>query len=125
MSRPDGYFMRTELQFGASKPHWMNIAVTGEYKKQTRVHDINDVCLSSRSKCRCSFLTAWQDNRKAIWNMHHTLREDPLRRFTYAFTVENTTIRFWYASRSDILVSQAFDIMKVIASLCQVCRLGD
>ena len=45
--------------------------------------------------------------------MHHTLREDPLRRFTYAFTVENTTMRLWYASRSDILVSQVFDIMKV------------
>ena len=48
--------------------------------------------------------------------MHHTLREEPRRRFTYAFTIENTTMRLWYASRSDILVSTAFDIMKVNAS---------
>ena len=58
--------------------------------------------------------------------MHHTLREDPRRRFTYAFTIENTMMRLWYASRSDILVSTAFDIMKVnTTSLSSVEMLTD
>lgn len=57
--------------------------------------------------------------------MHHILREDPRRRFTYAFTVEDITLRLWYASRSEILVTKPIDIMKVSyhADICS-CRLS-
>lgn len=45
--------------------------------------------------------------------MHHTMREDASRRFTFAFTVENCTMRIWFASRSEIVVSASFNFMTV------------
>lgn len=54
-----------------------------------------------------------QDIHKALWNMHHTMREDASRRFTFAFTIENRTMRLWFASRSEILVSESFDFLDV------------
>lgn len=41
------------------------------------------------------------------------MREDATRRFTFAFTIENRTMRLWFASRSEILVSESFDFMDV------------
>ena len=44
-SRPDGYFIRTRRQQPEmTTPHWMDIALTGEYKKCSKIEDINDVC---------------------------------------------------------------------------------
>lgn len=56
---------------------------------------------------------AVQDVQKALWNMHHVLREDPQRRHTFAFTIENRTLRMWFASRSEIVVSEPVDFFKV------------
>lgn len=52
-----------------------------------------------------------------LYNMSHTLREDPCRRFTFGFTIENCNMRLWYSSRADIYVSTPFDIMAVRMSL--------
>jgi hypothetical protein len=41
------------------------------------------------------------------------MREDPRRRFAFAFTVENRNLRLWFASRSEILVSESFDFISV------------
>ena len=54
-----------------------------------------------------------QDSKKVLWNMHQTLREDPCRRFTYGFTIENRTMRIWFCSRAEILVSRPFDFIAV------------
>lgn len=54
-----------------------------------------------------------QDSKKVLWNMHQTLRDDPCRRFTFGFTIENRTMRIWYAGRAEILVSTPFDFMNV------------
>lgn len=54
--------------------------------------------------------------------MYHTLREDPRRRFTYGFTIENYTMRIWFGGRTDIFVSTPFNFMTVsIASRGLVC----
>jgi hypothetical protein len=45
--------------------------------------------------------------------MHEVMVEDPRRRFVFAFTIENTVMRVWMASRSDILVSQPFNFITV------------
>ena len=55
----------------------------------------------------------FQDSKKVLWNMHQTLRDDPCRRFTFGFTIEDHTMRIWFASRADILVSAPFDFMSV------------
>ena len=45
--------------------------------------------------------------------MHHIMREDARRRFTFGFTIENRTMRLWYADRSEILISDFFDFISV------------
>ena len=40
--------------------------------------------------------------------MTHIMQEDARRRFVIAFTIENTNMRFWLASRSEVLVSLPF-----------------
>lgn len=54
-----------------------------------------------------------QDVAKSLWNMHHTLRDDPRRRFVYAFTIESRTMRIWYANRAEVYVSVPFDVDSV------------
>jgi hypothetical protein len=41
------------------------------------------------------------------------MREDPRRRFVFGLTIENTTVRLWFCSRSDALVSLPFNFVKV------------
>jgi hypothetical protein len=44
------------------------------------------------------------------------MREDARRRFTFGITIEDTQTRFWFTSRSVILVSTPFDFMTVSVS---------
>lgn len=37
------------------------------------------------------------------------MREDARRRFTFGITIEDTSTRFWFASRSIVLASEPFD----------------
>lgn len=53
-----------------------------------------------------------QNWSKIIWSMFPIMREDPRRRFVIAFTIENTSMRLWFASRSELLASLAFDITR-------------
>ena len=41
------------------------------------------------------------------------MMKDPRRRFTYAFTVEDTIMRLWYCDRAHFIVSQPFDFVTV------------
>ncbi|KAF9810535.1 hypothetical protein IEO21_06858 [Rhodonia placenta] len=43
---------------------------------------------------------------KVVWSMRQCMREDSRRRFVYGLTIENTTMRLWYASRAELLVSE-------------------
>ena len=49
--------------------------------------------------------------------MHHTLREDAMRTRGWGFTIENRTLRMWYAGRADIVVSHPVDFMTVSSLL--------
>ena len=51
------------------------------------------------------------------------MQEDPRRRFVYAFTIENTTMRVWLCDRSEVLVSEPFDFMRVSPRLAGDVRL--
>ncbi|EED78862.1 predicted protein [Postia placenta Mad-698-R] len=93
-SRPDGFFIRNSGPEG--KFRWMDIALSAEYKKVENAKTKDDL---------------WQDVRKVIWSMHHCMREDARRRFTYGLTIENRTMRMWFCSRTELLVSKPIDFM--------------
>lgn len=54
-----------------------------------------------------------QNVDKMLWGLHHMMREDPCRDFAYGFTIEDTTMKMWYCDRSNIVISDEFDIHKV------------
>ncbi|GJE97364.1 hypothetical protein PsYK624_135800 [Phanerochaete sordida] len=88
-SKPDGYFM-DNLEPGALKefPHrWCNIIVPSEYKLKDTAKDVNESAT------------------QILWSLTHIMREDARRRFVFGFSIENTRMRLWFMSRSDIFVS--------------------
>ncbi|KAF8576696.1 hypothetical protein K439DRAFT_1397185 [Ramaria rubella] len=100
-SRPDGYFLRDPTMFAAEQgnpdehtgDYWEDIAVPCEYKKTSQTQDCRD------------------NERKVIWSMHHILRNDPCRRFTYGITVENTDLRLWLCHRAFTVVTASFNFI--------------
>ncbi|CCM03682.1 uncharacterized protein FIBRA_05826 [Fibroporia radiculosa] len=96
-SRPDGYFRvrDPERERKQTAPHWKDIALSAEYKRYTLEETRDDVV------------------GKVIWGMHHSMREDPRRRFTFGLTIEDSKMRLWYASRADVMVTEAFDFLTV------------
>jgi len=75
---------------------WADVAGTDEYK---RLGDEN----------------AWRDNiRKVVFNMCQVMAYDPCRRATFAFTYEDTRVRFWWCDRSGFLASQGFDYFETV-----------
>ncbi|GJE95027.1 hypothetical protein PsYK624_112060 [Phanerochaete sordida] len=88
-SKPDGYFM-DNLAPGAltEVPHrWVNVMIPSEYKLSDSPKDMND------------------NATQILWSLTHLLREDPRRRFVLGFSIEDTRLRLWFMSRSDIFVS--------------------
>ncbi|KAF8582551.1 hypothetical protein K439DRAFT_1635200 [Ramaria rubella] len=102
-TRPDGYLVRllkhpdpTPSKRSKSKAplhRWDDIALSAEYKKSNTGEDTDD------------------NAQKIIWSMHHIMRSDPCRRFTFGFTVENTQMRIWFACRSRVFVTAAFNFI--------------
>ncbi|KAF9806331.1 hypothetical protein IEO21_08711 [Rhodonia placenta] len=90
-SRPDGCFIRKSGPKGRFR--WMDIAVSAEYKKMENTTTRDD------------------DVQKIVWSMHHCMREDARRRFTYGLTIENKTMRMWFCSRTELLVSEPINFI--------------
>ncbi|KAI0342412.1 hypothetical protein BDW22DRAFT_1357756 [Trametopsis cervina] len=94
-SMPDGYALLTKpLVPRRDITHWDNIVIAGEKKKHSTSKDIND------------------NNRKIQWSMNHSMRETVQRRFVFGYTIENASMRLWFGSRSDLLVSEQFDFIR-------------
>lgn len=111
-SKPDGFFALRNRRAGGS-PHWMDIVATGEYKRNDKdKRNLEDVRFFTHLSRSIAYISL-QDSKKVLWNMHQTMRNDPCRRFTFGFTIENREMRIWYTSRADILVSSPFDFMSV------------
>ncbi|KAI0797194.1 hypothetical protein C8Q75DRAFT_888257 [Abortiporus biennis] len=85
LTRPDGYFLPTNVQQNPTVS-WYDIAVSAEFKKANKRDALED-------------------------SMHHVLRSDPSRRFTYGFTIEDTDMRLWFCSRSAVIASTPFDFI--------------
>ncbi|KAK7042943.1 hypothetical protein VNI00_008680 [Paramarasmius palmivorus] len=89
-----------------AEDHECDIFFMGELKKNITEDDIEE------------------NARKIIGNANHVLSHDPTRRFFFGMTIENTTVRFWFFSRSHIFVSSdlnletnAKDIVYFLAAL--------
>ena len=41
------------------------------------------------------------------------MREDPARRFVVGYTIEDTSMRLWFCSRSNLLVTAPFNFLRV------------
>ncbi|KII86545.1 hypothetical protein PLICRDRAFT_113885, partial [Plicaturopsis crispa FD-325 SS-3] len=61
-----------------------------------------------------------QNRCKAVWSMHHIMRDDPTRRLTFAITVENSTMRIWFGSRSFLIVTEGFNWITDVEKLIRV-----
>ncbi|KAF8877518.1 hypothetical protein BD779DRAFT_1803940 [Infundibulicybe gibba] len=91
--RPDGFFVLGDVA-GATGPSWPKIICSAAFRR-------------SRGKGEC------EDNaKKTMWSLYQVMREDARRRFTFGITIEDTSTRLWFASRSIILVSRHFNFMK-------------
>ncbi|KAL4245741.1 hypothetical protein ABKN59_001693 [Abortiporus biennis] len=94
---PDGSFIFKNAANGASVS-WFDIAVPVQYKQ----------ALTKK-------ITGTKDDEnvvKSLWSMHHVLRVDPSRRFTYGITVEGTSMRLWFSCHSAVVVSEPFNFTK-------------
>lgn len=65
----------------------------------------------------CTPLRTHKNIAKILWSFRHIMHEDPRRRFVVGFTIEDTEMRLWYGSRTDVLVTEPFDFTRVSAVL--------
>ncbi|KAI0086023.1 hypothetical protein BDY19DRAFT_1050220 [Irpex rosettiformis] len=103
-SRPDGYGVYTahddyQPQEDNSAIRWEFIVAPGEKKKKENDTDYND------------------NVRKILWSFSHIMRDDHRRRFVIGYTIENTTMRLWFCSRKNIIVSRPFNFIQDHATL--------
>jgi hypothetical protein len=61
---------------------------------------------------------------KVIYAMQHIMAVDARRRFIFGITIENTSLRLWYANRSMLVSSAPLDIVKVVSTSLLVFRLS-
>ncbi|KAK1229709.1 hypothetical protein PQX77_007271 [Marasmius sp. AFHP31] len=70
---------------------WEQLLCTGEMKK----------LLTGKTQ-----LDNWA---KVLWGMHHIMRNDPCRLFTFGYSMEDDQGRLWYNARSGTFVSKPFN----------------
>ncbi|KAI0085289.1 hypothetical protein BDY19DRAFT_996840 [Irpex rosettiformis] len=95
-SKPDSYGVLIERSVDTDDekaPHWDDVVVPGEFKMRKRDADFND------------------NNAKMIWSLHHAMRETVYRRFVFGYTIEDTDMRLWFCSRSELIVSETFNFI--------------
>lgn len=117
---PDACFLFRDRQSRDKEmPHWMDIALIGEYKKKNTERAVRRV---SRLHCYSAavLIAGHRQNIKHILTrMCGIMREDPRRRFAYGYTIENRDFRMWIATRSGIVVSGHVDFLTVGLSSSQ------
>ncbi|KAG2353907.1 hypothetical protein BDR07DRAFT_1307859 [Suillus spraguei] len=94
-SRPDGYLVLSNEK-PEPKIHWFDIAVPFEFKKGRNIESLRD------------------DEEKIIWSLHNIMREDPLRRFAFGITIEDTQLRLWLSNRALLAVTEPINFFENI-----------
>ncbi|KAJ7625033.1 hypothetical protein DFH06DRAFT_746110 [Mycena polygramma] len=100
LARPDGWCALADEEtiqmledLGIAYSHYSNV-VLWEFKKNSTPRDFFD------------------NIRKVVWSCHQTLLTDPRRRFVTGITIEDTSMRAWYFSRTDIMATECFDFFE-------------
>ncbi|KAJ7604110.1 hypothetical protein DFH06DRAFT_1310675 [Mycena polygramma] len=100
LARPDGWCALADQEtiqmlkkLGIAYSHYSNV-VLWEFKKNSTERDKFD------------------NIRKVVWSCHQTLLTDPRRRFVTGITIEDTSIRAWYFSRTHIVATECFDFFE-------------
>ncbi|KAF7799149.1 hypothetical protein EIP86_010380 [Pleurotus ostreatoroseus] len=91
-SKPDCIFVRAPCK-RTDRHAWPQIVGAGEYKPDDDEKKYYD------------------DVLKVMGSMQHCLCEDITRRFTYGLTIENSTMRMWFATRAFVLLSKGFNFI--------------
>lgn len=107
---PDAYLISL-----STPPHavrWMDIAVSGEYKRENNADNVEEVCNLLKLSL-FTVLSSLKNINKILASMLDCMRRDPSRRFTFGFTVEDASMKLWYCDRSQIVVSEPFDFIEV------------
>jgi hypothetical protein len=109
--KPDVYFYRNFFSQTMSYSYY-DMAFTAEFKKHNRNDDVVDVSVTS-SIPFVPLLIRSQNMTKVIYAMRHMMAIDARRRFIFGITIENTSLRLWYANRAMLVSSIPLDIAEV------------
>ncbi|CAE6434132.1 unnamed protein product [Rhizoctonia solani] len=91
-SYPDGFIHRKSVASGNVK--WTDMIMPMEFEKGRYGQSQID-----------SFA-------KMMWSLHYIMRNDARRRYAHGLSFQDTTARLWFINRSDVLVSNVFDVNK-------------
>jgi hypothetical protein len=109
--KPDAYFYHNSFSQTMSHSYY-DMAFTAEFKKLNRSNDVADVSPAS-SILFVPPLIHSQNITKVIFAMRYMMAGDVRRRFIFGITIENTSLRLWYANRSMLASSTPLDIAEV------------
>ncbi|PSS31966.1 hypothetical protein PHLCEN_2v2268 [Hermanssonia centrifuga] len=93
LTRPDGWIIRMGSKSSGKESHWMDMAATGEFKKEDLEPKVTD------------------NNNEMLWSLQHCMVDDARRRFAFGFTIENTSMRLWWCNRELVVVSNPFNFV--------------
>jgi hypothetical protein len=108
--KPDAYFYQTECSRTRSYSYY-DMAFTAEFKNEKNC-GLVDVSPASPILF-VPPLNRSQDVTKVVYAMQHIMAVDARRRFIFGITIENTSLRLWYANRSMLVSSTPLDIAEV------------
>ena len=114
-SFPAAYFHAPESE-PSQRLDWTRIAVPGTYQMFAEGGSFERV-RANDSRLRCRAHLSEQNVRNIVRYMSRCMEENPMRRFVYGFTVEDTRMRLWYCDRAHIIASTPFDFVTVSVSL--------
>lgn len=92
--------------------------LVGEFKLLCTPSSIEDVSISSF--LMLLLFTLSQNEGKILLGSGFILFNDPCRRFTFGFTIEDSSLRLWFFSRGHIAVSERVDFHEVFRLFASV-----
>lgn len=119
--KPGSYaVLKDKYESGQSEaPGWQDIAVLGVtvYNDRNYQVELQEVSVNSAIVYVFAFITHHfvQAYTRIVTAMFEAMRETPHRRFVYGYTIDyqSELMRLWFLSRSDLLVSRAFNFVHV------------
>lgn len=112
--KPDAYFYRT-ASLGTTSYSYYDMAFAVEFKKHSGNAEVVDVGPAS-SMLFVPPIICSQNTTKVLYAMQYMIAVDARRRFIFGITIEDTSLRLWYANRSMLISSVPLDIAQVVTT---------